>query len=144
MTVLATYNPKGGVGKTATATNLAWMSARAGLRTLLWDLDAQGAATFYFRIQPRLKGGAKKLVKGDLDVDGAIRGTDFDNLDLLPADRCRKLDALLDASEQPKERLRAIVDQIRDDYDLVILDVRRASVAHPRTSSRCPTPCWCR
>ena len=46
MRVLATYNLKGGVGKTASAVNLAWLSAGAGLRTLVWDLDPQGAATF--------------------------------------------------------------------------------------------------
>jgi cellulose biosynthesis protein BcsQ len=36
---LATYNIKGGVGKTASAVNLAYLAARDGLRTLLWDLD---------------------------------------------------------------------------------------------------------
>lgn len=35
---------RGGVGKTATAVNLAWSSADAGIETLVWDLDPQGAA----------------------------------------------------------------------------------------------------
>ncbi|MEA3413681.1 MAG: AAA family ATPase, partial [Pseudomonadota bacterium] len=48
MKILATYNIKGGVGKTATAVNLAWAAAGSGYRTLVWDLDPQGAATFYF------------------------------------------------------------------------------------------------
>jgi hypothetical protein len=61
--VLATYNIKGGVGKTATAVNLAWLAARDGLRTVLWDLDPQAAATFYFRIDPRVKGGGGDLVR---------------------------------------------------------------------------------
>ena len=46
MRVLSTYNIKGGVGKTASAVNLAYLAAQSGLRTLLWDLDPQGAATF--------------------------------------------------------------------------------------------------
>ena len=46
MRVVATYNLKGGVGKTSTAVNLAYLASRDGLRTLLWDLDPQGAATY--------------------------------------------------------------------------------------------------
>ena len=48
MKVMATYNIKGGVGKTSTAVNLAYLSARSGRRTLLWDLDPQAAATYMF------------------------------------------------------------------------------------------------
>src|SRR4051812_33778511 len=40
--VLASYNIKGGVGKTAAAVNLAYLSAKEGLRTLLCDIDPQG------------------------------------------------------------------------------------------------------
>ena len=57
MTILASYNIKGGVGKTATAVNLAYLSAREGARTLIWDLDPQGAASFYFRVDAQVKGG---------------------------------------------------------------------------------------
>ena len=42
---LATYNIKGGVGKTSAAANLAYLAAAGGARTLLWDLDPQGAST---------------------------------------------------------------------------------------------------
>jgi chromosome partitioning protein len=123
MTVIATYNLKGGVGKTATATNLAWLAARAGYRTLLWDLDPQGAATFYFRVQPKLRGGGKRLAAGELDVGAAVRATDFPNLDLLPADfRCRTLDALLASDDRPRDRLQGVIDQVRQDYDLILLD----------------------
>ena len=47
MATVAVYNIKGGVGKTSIAVNLAWSAAtRSARRTLLWDLDAQGAASF--------------------------------------------------------------------------------------------------
>ena len=41
--VLATYNVKGGVGKTSAAVNLAYPAARGGAQTLLRDLDPPGA-----------------------------------------------------------------------------------------------------
>jgi cellulose biosynthesis protein BcsQ len=64
MRIIGVYNIKGGVGKTATAVNLAYLAARDGLRTLVWDLDPQGAASFYFRIKPRIKGGSTKMLRG--------------------------------------------------------------------------------
>ena len=45
--IIAVYSAKGGVGKTTLAVNLAWASAALSRRrTLLWDLDAQGAASY--------------------------------------------------------------------------------------------------
>ena len=60
--VLATYSIKGGVGKTTSAVNLAHAAAASGSRVLLWDLDPQGAATFFVRVKPRVKGGVERLV----------------------------------------------------------------------------------
>jgi chromosome partitioning protein len=99
MRIFATYNIKGGVGKTTTAVNLAYLAAESGLRTLLWDLDPQGAASFMFRVKPRVKGGGQALISGKRALDDAIKGTDFDNLDLIPADfTYRNMDLLLDAA----------------------------------------------
>jgi cellulose biosynthesis protein BcsQ len=121
--VLATYNIKGGVGKTATAVNLAWLSAREGRRTLVWDLDPQGAATFYFRVVPRVKGGGSDYVRRKRDLDEAVRGTDFPGLDLLPADfSYRNLDLALADTKHPERRLEKLLRPVADDYDLAILD----------------------
>src|ERR1700678_388056 len=102
MRIYAAYNIKGGVGKTTTAVNLAYLAAEAGLRTVLWDLDPQGAATFMFRIKPKVKGGGRALISGKRPLDDAIKGTDFDNLDLIPADfTYRAMDLLLNADRAP-------------------------------------------
>ena len=123
MKVLATYNLKGGVGKTATAVNLSYLAARDGLSTLLWDLDPQGAATFTFRIKPRVKGGSKALVGRATPIARAIKGTDFDGLDLVPADfSYRNMDLHLDARKKPVRRLRRVLAPLADEYDVVILD----------------------
>jgi cellulose biosynthesis protein BcsQ len=121
--VLATYNIKGGVGKTATAVNLAWMAARDGCSTLVWDLDPQGAATFYFRVKPKIKGGGKGLLQGKHQLDDLIKATDFTSLDLLPADfSYRHLDLLLDEKKKPTRQLRKLLNPLADEYDYVILD----------------------
>ena len=123
MRILATYNIKGGVGKTATAVNLSYLAARNGLRVLLADLDPQAAATFTLRVRPRVKGGGKALIQGSREIDAAIKGTDFDNLDLLPADfTFRNLDLLLDATKKPTRRLARLLRPLGGEYDLVFLD----------------------
>ena len=123
MRVLATYNIKGGVGKTATAVNLAHVAASRGDRVLVWDMDPQGAATFYFRIKPKVKGGGKGIVKGSVDLADAIKATDFPNLDLVPADfSYRHLDLWLDDAKKPLARIRRMLRELADEYDTVILD----------------------
>jgi chromosome partitioning protein len=121
--ILASYNIKGGVGKTATAVNLSYLAARGGYRVLLWDLDPQGAASYLLRIKARVKGGGKALIKGTKSVDDAIKGTDFDGLDLLPADfTYRNLDLLLDAAKRPERRLASLLAPLKAEYDAVFLD----------------------
>jgi cellulose biosynthesis protein BcsQ len=121
--VLAVLNIKGGVGKTATAVNLGFLAARSGWRTLIWDLDPQGAATFYLRVKPKVRGGGKKLVRGKLDLAGLVKGSDFEGLDLLPADfSYRKMDIALDGTRKPKRQLRRLIEPFSADYDLVLLD----------------------
>jgi cellulose biosynthesis protein BcsQ len=120
---LALYNIKGGVGKTTTAVNLAWIAAREGRRTLLWDLDPQGAATFTFRVKPKVKGGGKELLDDQDALAAAIKGTDFRGLDLVPADfSYRNLDRVLDRGGDPLGRLRAALEPLQSEYDCIFLD----------------------
>ena len=123
MKILATYNIKGGVGKTATTVNLAYLAAMEGARVLVWDLDPQGAATYYFRVKPKIKGGAKKLVKGKSEVEDLLKGSDYENLDLLPADfSYRHMDLHLDDAKKPMARLKKLLKPFEQDYDYVFLD----------------------
>ncbi|HEX6421420.1 MAG TPA: ParA family protein [Acidimicrobiales bacterium] len=123
MKVVATYNIKGGVGKTSAAVNLAALAAASGLRTLLWDLDPQGAATYLLRVRPKVRGGGRKLVRGRSDVPALLRGTDVEGLDLLPADfSYRHMDLALDESAKPVRRLRKVLAPLAEHYDLAVLD----------------------
>ena len=123
MKILATYNIKGGVGKTSAAVNLGYLAARDGLRVLLADLDPQAAATYLLRVRPRVKGGGEALIRGSRELDAAIKGTDFENLDLLPADfTFRNLDLMLDATKKPTRRLARLLRPLGGYYDVVFLD----------------------
>jgi cellulose biosynthesis protein BcsQ len=123
MKIYATYNIKGGVGKTSAAVNLAHLASHSGYNVLLWDLDPQGAATYLFRVRPKVKGGGRALVDGTRSLDDAIKATDFDGLDLLPADfSYRNLDVQLDGAERPTRRIRQLLRPLDGQYDVVFLD----------------------
>ena len=123
MRIVATYSIKGGVGKTSAAVNLAALAARDGRRTLLWDLDPQGAASFLLRVKPKVKGGGRKLVRGRRDPVDVLKGTDVEGLDLLPADfSYRHLDLVLDKSKKPLRGLGRVLASLADGYDLAVLD----------------------
>jgi chromosome partitioning protein len=122
-TVLATYNIKGGVGKTSAAVNLAYLAARDGHRTLLWDLDPQAASTYLFRVRPRIRGGSDDLINRRTPVGAQIKATDHERLDLLPADfSYRHMDLALEAFKRPTRRLGKVLEPLEDEYDLIFLD----------------------
>jgi chromosome partitioning protein len=123
MTVLAFYNQKGGVGKTAAAVNLAYISANEGYKTLLWDLDPQGAAGYYFQVASAQKNEAKKLLTNELELSGSVQESGYENLDIIPSDiSARNADVLLNELKQGKRRLKTALNTLKGNYDIVILD----------------------
>lgn len=123
MEIIAVYNIKGGVGKTTTAVNLAYRSAADGWRTLLWDLDPQGASTYILRRDGRQRIAAKELVRGECKAADLVVPTDYPNLDLLPADLSyRRLDVHLHARKNPDGRLRKLTEPLKRRHACLILD----------------------
>lgn len=122
MAALAIYSLKGGVGKSTIAVNLAWLAAVAsGRRTLLWDLDAQGAAGFLLGKQYP-GADAHRIFSRDVAPADMIMRTDWPSLRLLTADiSLRRLDAQLEL-EGARKRLRKLLRLLEDDFDRIILD----------------------
>ncbi len=123
MKIIACYSNKGGVGKTATSVNLAYISAGRGYRTLLCDLDPQGASGFYFRIKPSKRLPNATLFEDVAKVASAIRASDYACLDLLPANLTyRDFDIFLSRMKNKRSRLKKALQAIDNDYQVVILD----------------------
>ncbi|QXC62891.1 ParA family protein [Aquihabitans sp. G128] len=124
MRVIAVTGLKGGVGKTSTAVNLAAISAVTGHRTLLWDLDPQGAATYCLDLKPKLRGGASRLIGGGRGGLAAVaRHSTIDGLDVVPADSSvREIDRVLSVSGKPAKPIRKLLAGTKGAADVVILD----------------------
>ena len=123
MRIVAVTNIKGGVGKTTTAVNLAYLCAAGGRATVLWDLDPQGAATYTLRCEPQQRASARKLLAGKRELPELLVPTGYDKLDMLPADfSYRHFDVHLSERKKPTERLLRMSRPLAESYRMLFLD----------------------
>jgi chromosome partitioning protein len=122
MVTLALYNLKGGVGKTAATINLAYLAAKEGYKTLIWDMDPQGSSSFYLGAAGT-KNESKKLLNSEMELLDAVQSSAYENLDIIPADlSARHADVLLHEMKQSKRKISTLLSTLKKDYDVVILD----------------------
>ena len=86
MKVIACYNVKGGVGKTTTAVNLAYLSAKSGKKTLIWDADLQGSASLLLQSNNGKEKSINVISDSPKNTRSYTHSTSYKNLDILPAD----------------------------------------------------------
>ena len=138
MKTFAFYNAKGGVGKTSSAVNVAYILAAVhNKRTLLIDLDPQSNATDFYNcyddsdtqltVEDLLAGTVERVhgVPTPVTPADVIRHTAFENLDLIPANLSlgRADKNLMRETVTPQQfKLANQLCTIRDQYDYCILD----------------------
>lgn len=120
--MFAVVNQKGGVGKTTTAVNLAACFAASERPTLLVDLDPQANATSAFGAAasaPQIY----DALSGRCVIKDAVRGTDLRYLQLVPSGRdLYGAEIELVSAFNRERRVESILADLRDAYDVVILD----------------------
>jgi chromosome partitioning protein len=122
--VIAVTNQKGGVGKTTTAVNLGAAMADLGYRVLVVDLDPQGNATTGLGLNTRdLQSSMYDVILHDTPIDDCVEATSVKNLFVAPAslDLAGAEIELVPAFSRELKLKRAL-DDVRDDYDVVLID----------------------
>lgn len=122
--IISIVNQKGGVGKTTTAVNLGAYLALLGKQVLLVDIDPQANATSGLGIDHRkLESGIYEAIIGNKSIFEIIKRTMQDGYKVAPSTL-----ALAGAGvelvnmENREYRLSRILEEIRDEYDYIIID----------------------
>ncbi|ASV34861.1 MULTISPECIES: ParA family protein [Pseudomonas] len=128
MRVVSVVSTKGGVGKTTVAANLGGLLADAGVRVLLLDLDSQPTLSSYYALSQKADAGAYELIALNLRTPAQIISrTVIAGLDLiLSNDDQGRLNTLLLHAPDGRLRLRNLLDNLRLNYDLLLIDTQGA------------------
>ena len=126
MKKVSIFNIKGGVAKTTSTANLGACLSQEGKKVLLVDLDPQSNLTKLFKAYSMEDLTVSDiLLDKHLDIHKAIKKTDFENIDILPANiklTFADRSILIDNTRSQQNRLSKALKNINNEYDYCLID----------------------
>lgn len=114
---IAVLSQKGGTGKTTAVRHLVEAFRMSGLRVLAIDLDPQGNLSDYFDIDPEAEPTVGDVLTGRATAGQAIHDS------VIPANLSLAEAEITLAGRIGRElTLRKAIEEVREDYDLVVID----------------------
>ncbi len=121
--IIAIANQKGGVGKTTTSVNISTIFAKKGKKTLMIDADPQGNATSGLGIDKNVELSTYDILINDTKIEEAVQNTNIKNLKVCPSTiNLAGAEVELVSAEEREFKLKKKLDEIKDNYDYIIID----------------------